>query len=406
MKTAQECLSLFKKYKKKKDGYMVECPCHEDNKESLSIKDSYDALGNHKLLVKCFAGCDSLQILAYINGDGQASILPKAVLEAMASGTFKPKQSENVKLTLKNVYNYTDEQGECLYQVLRFEPKTFRYRRPATIEEQKELEELGADEKQSKWIYKTDNVRKVLYNLKYIESAKRKNYQGFVYKVEGEKTCDLLFSKKLLGICNPFGAGTDKWLPEYSQSIAGLNIVLIPDNDPTGYNHIYEVFDAIKGVVNSVRIVQPPVRRFHDDLYDWMLFYDGTPELLNKMAEEAEELSNKDLDYVKSRYYFDSSFLPKEEIEENLTTKPVNNEKPVVYDGLEFIAAKRLIADSILKSEGPNAGLCNLCLGSGFLLSGDGRSALGVQEDPEASPVLRLCDHGLNEISLEGDFDI
>jgi len=45
---------------------MVSCFCHEDRNPSLSISDGDDG----KLLVNCFAGCDPLEILRALNGQG------------------------------------------------------------------------------------------------------------------------------------------------------------------------------------------------------------------------------------------------------------------------------------------------------------------------------------------------
>ena len=42
------------------------CPCHEDRTPSLSISDGEDG----RLLVNCFAGCDPVEILRALNGQG------------------------------------------------------------------------------------------------------------------------------------------------------------------------------------------------------------------------------------------------------------------------------------------------------------------------------------------------
>ena len=47
------------------DG-MVRCPCHEDRTPSLSISDGRDG----KILVNCFSGCDPVDILRALNGQG------------------------------------------------------------------------------------------------------------------------------------------------------------------------------------------------------------------------------------------------------------------------------------------------------------------------------------------------
>jgi hypothetical protein len=47
-------------------GYLARCCCHEDRRPSLSLRDGDDG----KLLVKCFAGCDSRDILAELRRRG------------------------------------------------------------------------------------------------------------------------------------------------------------------------------------------------------------------------------------------------------------------------------------------------------------------------------------------------
>ena len=45
---------------------MVCCPCHQDSTPSLSISDGQDGV----LLVNCFSGCDPVEILRALNGQG------------------------------------------------------------------------------------------------------------------------------------------------------------------------------------------------------------------------------------------------------------------------------------------------------------------------------------------------
>ena len=47
-------------------------------------------------------------------------------------------------------YDYKDESGQLLYQVVRYEPKDFRQRRP---------------DGQGGWIWNLQGVRRVLYRL-------------------------------------------------------------------------------------------------------------------------------------------------------------------------------------------------------------------------------------------------
>jgi len=106
---------------------------------------------------------------------------------------FRPGQKAKIIAT----YDYPDERGDLLYQVVRFEPKSFRQRRP---------------DGHGGWIYNLDGVRRVLYRLpELLASARTK---ATVYIVEGEKDVNALYSHDFIATCNPMGAG--KWLDEYS----------------------------------------------------------------------------------------------------------------------------------------------------------------------------------------------
>jgi putative DNA primase/helicase len=55
----------------KSRGWMALCPCHEDRTPSLSLDDGVDG----RLLVQCFAGCDSVDVLRELDAMG---LLPDA----------------------------------------------------------------------------------------------------------------------------------------------------------------------------------------------------------------------------------------------------------------------------------------------------------------------------------------
>ena len=74
-----------------------------------------------------------------------------------------------------------------------------------------------------------------------------------VYVVEGEKDVETLENLGQLATCNPMGAG--KWLPQYSELLRGLHVVILPDNDTPGREHATKVFQALQGVAASCKIV-------------------------------------------------------------------------------------------------------------------------------------------------------
>ena len=54
MKTLDRVLDRLKQVKSKSDGYMAECPAHDDSNPSLSITSRAG-----RILINCFAGCET-----------------------------------------------------------------------------------------------------------------------------------------------------------------------------------------------------------------------------------------------------------------------------------------------------------------------------------------------------------
>src|SRR5262249_27396640 len=84
-------------------SWMAKCPAHEDRNPSLSIREV-----DGKVLLHCHAGCTQC-----------------AVMDALkARGLWQPERTENARIVA--TYDYTDEHGKLLYQVVRYQPKDFK----------------------------------------------------------------------------------------------------------------------------------------------------------------------------------------------------------------------------------------------------------------------------------------
>ena len=102
-------------------------------------------------------------------------------------------------------------------QVLRFEPKTFRQRRPV----------------EGGWENSVKDVRPVPYRLPQLLAAPM---DAPIYIVEGEKDADRLAALGLVATCCAGGAG--KWRAQHAQHFQGRAAILIPDNDSAGRDHM------------------------------------------------------------------------------------------------------------------------------------------------------------------------
>src|SRR5215472_8886827 len=99
---------------------------------------------------------------------------------------------------LESCFDYTDESGKVLYQVLRFAGKQFKQRRP---------------DGQSDWIWGLGDVRRVPFQLPKIIAS------DFVAVCEGEKDCLTLGRLGIVATCNNGGAGNFK--PELAVHFTG-----------------------------------------------------------------------------------------------------------------------------------------------------------------------------------------
>lgn len=160
-------------------------------------------------------------------------------------------------------YDYTDEAGNLLYQVVRYEPKGFAQRVPD-----------GND-----WSWKLGNIRRVPYNLPDILAQPDKP----VFIVEGEKDADVLNSHGLLATTNAGGAG--KWRDEYSAALRGRDVVVIPDHDEAGLDHLNKVVRSLTGNAKSVKVVMPGEEK---DISKWFES-GGTVNELDQMVRAVAE---------------------------------------------------------------------------------------------------------------------
>jgi hypothetical protein len=163
-----------------------------------------------------------------------------------------PSRASRPKLREVATYDYTDEKGELLFQVVRYEPKAFRQRRRVVRHDGT----FG-------WEYKVTGVRRVLYRLPNLQGAER------VLLVEGEKDVERVETLRFVATCNPGGACTDtrKWLNSYTESLRGKKVFILPDNDGPGQRHAEIVAEAIRKSAREVRLVTILVGK---DLSDWI----------------------------------------------------------------------------------------------------------------------------------------
>lgn len=206
-------------------NWMALCPTHADKNQSLSVCEK-----NGKILIHCFAGCPPRDVLAALGIEAQ-----ELLINANA-----PRRERGIVAK----YDYLQEKGKLLFQVVRYEPKSFRQRRP----------DGGGG-----WIWNLNGVRRVLYRLPEVLAASK------VLITEGEKDAETGYTLGFVATCNVGGAG--KWHQDYSECLRGKGVVLISDADEPGRKHGQQVAASLFGKVESLKVLELPGAR---DLSEWV----------------------------------------------------------------------------------------------------------------------------------------
>lgn len=193
--------------------YMAKCPAHEDSNPSLSIREDGD-----KILLHCHAGCSQADVIAALTARGLWKTAP-------------PTHTWAKRIVVH--YDYTDAAGELLYQIVRFEPKDFRQRRP---------------DGRGGWIWRK-HPEQVLYRLREVLEA------PIVFVVEGERDVETLREWGFVATTNAGGAKAP-WLPQYTEALRGREVILMPDADQPGRARVLRIARALLGVAARIIVLE------------------------------------------------------------------------------------------------------------------------------------------------------
>lgn len=216
-----DVLNLFQKVKLLKDGeYQALCPCHNDKTPSLHIRQE----DNH-ILINCKAGCTVEAIVESVG---------LQMTDLFIDNESKPVATKTKETTGKIVktYDYKDESGKLLYQVVRYDPKSFRQRK---------------SDGNGGFVWDMKDVRRVLYRLPEIAKAET------LYLTEGEKDADTLWDFGQPATTSVGGA--NNWQPEYADSLVGKNVIIIPDRDAPGMEYARQVAQSLENKAKSVKVI-------------------------------------------------------------------------------------------------------------------------------------------------------
>lgn len=167
---------------------------------------------------------------------------------------------------LVKIFNYTDADDKLLYQNCRFEPKSFRARRP---------------DGNGDFIWDLKGVERTLYRLPEVMQA---SSQDFISIVEGEADADRLYE---LGFAATTSGSATSWKPEFAKYFKGRLVCIFYDNDKAGRDYMRSVTDSLYSAAGEIRVIELPGLKESEDVSDW-LDNGGTREKLIEIIDSTK----------------------------------------------------------------------------------------------------------------------
>jgi len=180
-------------------------------------------------LVHCHAGCDSLDVLRAV-GLTARDLYPDESLTS--KHIAEPRKAIRGLSHTVASYRYEDGADKLVFTVDRIEgggkPKSFSVRPKGVPPEDRPL-----------------------YRLPELEAG-----DDPVVVCEGEKCADSLADIGVTATTCAFGSGA--WLPHYSETLRGREVVVWPDADEPGRKHAEAVLSSLVDIAASLRCIEPP----------------------------------------------------------------------------------------------------------------------------------------------------
>lgn len=256
IRSFDDFLALFPESPRQKipNGWNVICPAHQDKNPSLSL-----TLEGLRILVHCKAGCKTEDVLKL-----KGLILADLFLDS----NHRPEA--NKQKTLVATFRYEHEKGKEAYQIRRLDlgngSKTFEV----------------WHKKDGQYVSGMGESKKILYHSpeipEWIAAGKR------IYLPEGELKADRIISQGGAATTSPFGAGPNKWKPEYSKALAGAEVIILPDNDKPGRDFAQAKATSLYGIAKTVKVLELLRLPEKGDIIDW-LNNGGNAEKLKELVD-------------------------------------------------------------------------------------------------------------------------
>ncbi len=248
--------------------YHCKCPAHDDNRESLHIKqgDVPDGEGGTKIVMNCKAGCSNEEILKEL-GASWDEINGRSRTEEVRKKLQRYFQLGDVT----EIYDYRDQEEKYLYSKVRF----------LASDGSKEIRFTRINYRLGTFDSGRGGLDPTLYQLPELLRSIRSGYP--VYIVEGEKDVHTL-RDRLHWRATTAGAAGD-WKDEYARYFKGARVVILPDNDDPGREAAERIRRGLKGIAYQLKVVKVSDLS-HGDVTDYLTKESGSPEALKQMIEK------------------------------------------------------------------------------------------------------------------------
>jgi hypothetical protein len=247
------------------------------------------AVNTAKQIFNCrgCGGCgDVIALVQHLDDSDFKAACGKLAGEPPPQSHPKVRSAEPKKVVVAE-YRYEDETGALAFLVERVQyqnldgtfvlakdgkrKKIFRRRRPNP-------------DRPGTWLWNVNGVPILPYRVpELIEAAAN---ERLVVIVEGERKADLLWGWKVPATC--CAGGAKKWRPEHAKFLRGVDVVILPDNDVAGRNHVAMVAASLQNIAASVRVLSLPGLPPKGDIMDWAAAGGTVEQLHDLITREAK----------------------------------------------------------------------------------------------------------------------
>jgi CHC2 zinc finger len=269
-----------------KTEFVGPCPkCGGDDRFAINTKKGvFNCRG-------CGIGGDVIQLVEHLDGVDFNTACTTLTGQPPPKANGNANGKDTSKKVVVATFEYLDQNGGVAFAVDRIQfqkpdgsyvlkdgkpDKAFRQRRPDP-------------DHPGRWINNVTGAPVVPYRLPQVLEAIATGQPVLI--VEGEGKADLLWSWNVAATC--CAGGAKKWRPEHSEFLHDADVVLLPDNDGVGWEHVNVVGSSLSGIAKRIRVLALADAKAKDDVIDWAKA-GGTREQLDTALEAAPDFKPLD----------------------------------------------------------------------------------------------------------------